>query len=529
MQVVIPARRIYKIPQRPSSAEVLTTQSSRGFIQYNGARPNNPTNFYGVSGPYFIFQGTTIPINGAVSNQWVPSRTNVGQYEIAKRTIAPPPIAQATMSVLEQQKTLNKFLTQNCVLTGYLNFGGCAALDDFLYGWTDKIKVFAEGIVGSINGGNQQEWNNENLIQGQVPLSCKRIYEVGSLGFGKVAESDIVTEIVDIVYGTVQRCGNCGEQNDGTQWMYAIEKRLSSSAGDAADVVYSTDGGQTWTTVVIGAIGNTVDPSFIDIVGDKLIVGVNAEDAYYYASINQTTGALGSFTKVTTGFVSTFGPTDSYVANVNQVFFSADGGYVYKSTDITSGVTPVTAAGATSSDLARISGDGNNTVIAVGAAGVVIVSSDNGRSWGVGAAPSGSNLSAVECLDSQRFWVGDVAGGLFYSLDRASSWTAKALGDSPAQINDIKFLNDEVGWVAGQTATPTGLLWATFNGGNLWTAANDAGAPRMFGIPATAFQKANRIALPYSATVELAANSILVGGLGATTDGIILQGAASFK
>lgn len=515
------------MPQRPSQAEVLTTQDNRAFIQYNGARPNNPTDFYGVSAPYMIIQGVNIPINGAITNQWVPSRNLLGKYEIARRTIAPPAIAAATMNVLEKRGTLNRFLTQDCTLTAYLNFGACADLSNFLSGWTDKVKIFGEGIVGSINNGNQGDWNAENLIIGQVPLSLKRIYEIGKMGFGRVADSDILTEIVDIAYGGVARCGDCGGQNDGTQWMYAVEKRISSSAGDAADVLYSVDGGLTWTVVVITGMGVTVDPSFIDVVGDKLVVGSNAEDAYYYATINQTTGAIGTFTKVITGFVSTFGPTDIFVANANEVYFSADGGYVYKSTDITAGVSALTAGGATSSNLTRIAGDGNNTLIAVGVTGVVLLSSNNGQSWTVKTAPSGSNLTAVDILDSQRLWVGDAAGGLFYSLNQGTTWVAKTLSDSPAQINDIAFLNDEVGWIAAQTATPTGLIYTTWNGGALWT--THAAEPRMFGVPTTGFQKANRVAIPFAANTQVAANNVLIGGLGLTTDGFILQGAANFS
>lgn len=514
------------MPTKPSRAEVLTTQDSRAFIQYGSARPANPTNFYGVSAPYAIVTAVTIPINGAVSNAYVPSRTTLGKYEIARRLIAPPAIAAATLNVLEKRGTLNKFLTQDCVLTAYLAFGACADLSDFTSGWTDKVKIFASGIVGSINAGNQGDWAAENLIIGQVPLSLERVYEISGMGFGKVAESDVVTEIVDVVYGSVARCSTCGAANDGTQWIYAVEKRIASSAGDAADVVYSVDGGSTWTVVVVNGLATSVDPSFIDIVGDKLVVGVNAEDAYYYASINQTTGAVGSFTKVTAGFVSTFGPTDVFVANHNEIYFSGDAGYIYKSTDITVGVSVLSAAGTTTNDLARIAGDGNNTLVIVGATGTVLVSSNNGRSWSVATAPSVNSLTAVEVLDSQRFWVGDAVGGLYYSLNQASTWVTKTLSDSPAQINDIVALNDEILWVIGQTTTPTGLIWTSWNGGNLFT--SNAASPRMFGVPTSGFQKANRIALPFAATTELAANSAVIGGLGSGTDGILLQGSANF-
>jgi photosystem II stability/assembly factor-like uncharacterized protein len=151
----------------------------------------------------------------------------------------------------------------------------------------------------------------------------------------------------------------------------------------------------------------------------------------------------------------------------------------------------------------------------------VVYSINRGTSFALTvAAPSANTVQAIDVRDNSRWWVGDGAGGVYYTLNGGNTWVTKVLGSSPTDIRDIKFLNDEVGWATGATTTPYGLLYATWNGGRDWT---DTGlAPRMTGIPVSSanFQRGDRIAIPTAANIEASANNVLICGLGATTDGI---------
>jgi photosystem II stability/assembly factor-like uncharacterized protein len=182
-------------------------------------------------------------------------------------------------------------------------------------------------------------------------LTLSDIYPLGQLGFGQEASTQIERAVIDVVYGTTNTC-RC---EDATQYIYAItDTSGAGSPGLPAEVLYSTDGGSTWTEVNVDGMGAEESPLAIDLVGQYLVV--LGDDAHFYAEINQETGEPGTFTEVTTGYVGAGSPQDLHVVSPREIFIVGDGGYVYKSTDITASVTVVDAGDATSEDLKRIHG-----------------------------------------------------------------------------------------------------------------------------------------------------------------------------
>lgn len=510
---------------RPTGKEIRTLQNNRVFVQFGQALPNVDTKYYGQDMNYAILQNAQRPVNGTVTPHWTGDPRVTGKYRLVARTIAAPALPSFSLNLLEKKGTINRLFEQDCGFTAYVASGDCADISDFLYGWSDKVEVYAGGIVQVVNGGNRGDWATDNPIINQAPATAREIYEVGKMGFGEIGAADIAVEVLDIAYGNTARCAGCGQPNDGAEWIYFIQKYTGSND---ASVVYSTDGGATTNVIDITGIGATTNATFIDVVGNLLVVGVTTENAYYYATINSATGVPGTFTKVTTGFVTAKTPTDILVYSPREVFFSANGGYVYKSSDITAGVSALSAGGVTSNNLSRIAGAGD-TIVAVGATGTVIVSVNRGQSFALtAAAPSANTLQGVDVRDSSRYWVCDSGGGLFYTLDGGETWTAKVLTGSPTNLCDVVFVNDEVGWVTGATTDPYGLLYATWNGGRDWTTTG--AEPRMIGVPVASatFQRGNRVAVPTAGNTQSAVNNVLVAGLGATTDGIVLQGTGVF-
>ena len=179
---------------------------------------------------------------------------------------------------------------------------------------------------------------------------------------------------MDIIYGSEAQCGDCGPADDGTQLIYAVTKSSGAgSPGLPAELVYSLNGGDSWSQVNIDGLGASEDPLAIELVGSKLMI-LSDSDAYYWATLNKVTGVPGTFTKVTLGIVAAGTPRDIYVLSAREVFLCGDGGYLYKSTDIAAGVTVVSPGDASSDDLLRIHGDGQNTIVAAGAGSSVVVS-----------------------------------------------------------------------------------------------------------------------------------------------------------
>jgi photosystem II stability/assembly factor-like uncharacterized protein len=211
------------------------------------------------------------------------------------------------------------------------------------------------------------------------------------------------------------------------------------------------------------------------------------------------------------------------VLNANEVFFVGEGGYIYKSTDITAGVTAVNAGVATTSDLKRIHGNGD-TLVAVGESGAIVRSKNRGQTWATTTlSPTSATVRAIAVVTERIFWIGTSGGKVYWTGNGGETWTESTAisGDlsTGAVIDDIVFVNRHVGWIVGRTSTPTARLFSTWDGGVLWTRQPE----RLVAWPT--FARGNRIAAPYDADSTTAANNVAVGGLSAGgTDGVLFQG-----
>jgi hypothetical protein len=512
-----------------TSDQIITQKHKRNFLQLGGARPNNPLTYAGQDGQYAAIQGVGLPESGGVDPIWVPDPRRIGQYTLVGRSITPPDLASATLILKEQHGSIPKQLgVIGCQFNDYEVTGRCKDLSDFLSGWNDYVLVYAGALVTDKDLGDRSGWDSDDAVEDSLSIVLNNIYPIGALGFGEDAAAQVDREVVDIVYGTQVQCGDCGPPNDGTLWAYAITKSSGAgSPGLPAELIYRTDGTANWIDTAITGIGATVDATAIDIVGDKVVIVVNAENAYYWATINQLTGVPGAFTKVTNGFVAGKAPNDIFVLSPRAVFFVGNGGYIYKATDITAGVTAINTGSATTNDLLRIHGNGT-TLLATGRASTTIVSLNSGATWGTTV----SNVSGVALdvgaalvLDQNRYWVGTLnSGRLFYTLNGGTTWVEKSFsGAGSGNLYDVVAATDEVIYFSHSTNLPTARLFATWDGGADFTNA----APRILNLPT--FNKANRIAVPGGASAaDVAANNVLLGGLsGGGTDGIILEGVAS--
>lgn len=512
---------------------VITQRHKRNFIQFGSARPNNPVHYAGQDAQYMKIEGVSAPESGGVDPIWVPDPRRPGRYKLVNRSITPADLASASIVMLENHGSIPRQLgTIGCPFNAYEVTGNCKDLSDFMSGWSDYVLIYSGGIVTDKDLGDRSAWDSDDAIEDTLSVTLGDIYPIGALAFGEKAAPNIDREVIDVVYGSSLQCGECGIQDDGTNRIYAVTKSSGAgSPGLPAEVVYTVDGGLTWTETNITGIGASEDPVAIEIVGDKLVVvsqtaGSATLGGYYYATINQATGIPGTWTKVTTGFVANFPPTDIFALNPREVFFSANGGYIYESTDITAGVVSINQGVATSANLYRIHGN-ENTVVAVGASSTVIVSHNRGASFAVAAdspADIALDIRALLVMDDNRYWVGtNNSGRLYYTLNGGESWTERAFSGSGAgNLRDIVAATDEVLYFSHDNNTPTARIFTAWDGGVNFTNA----APRILNMPT--YNRANRLALPYNTDPTTASNNVAIAGLsGGGTDGILLLGIAT--
>jgi hypothetical protein len=512
----------------PTSNEIRMTRHVRHYFQFNGgALPMNAPAFYGQDFQYMTLDSATIPEFGTIAPVWAPdSRMTDGRYNLISKTIAAPgTLPKATLTLLERHGSVPHQLGRLGLCNIYEYIGMARDISDFVNGADDGAIIYSGGRTENKAMGKRSDWAADARLEDKLNMTFDSIYPIGQMGFGdKLTTTD---EALDVVYGSWVRTGEFGTWDDGTQAMYAIQKHNGGSPTSH----YSLNGGKTWTTLAITGIGAAVDPDKIRVLGDYLVVTSSAEDKLFYIALNPFTGApIGStWTTVTAGIAAGKGITDIWVANPREAYACGLGGYLYKITDITQGVTVLDAGVATTSNLSAIRGlTDYGVVVAVGAAAHCVVSYNRGQSWALTAAnPGAGTLQNLDVLGQSYFWVVDNAGAARWTMDGGATWTAVTLPGSPTTLKDVKFATKEVGFMVGANVTPKGLIYTTWNGGQTWGLA--ANCWRLINGFPTATQRGNSIAIPDVAKSdpEISADNIAIACLGATTTGAVSIGAVS--
>ena len=499
--------------------EVVTQQHVRAFVTYGPPQPGNSALYYGIRGQYWWADGIENPVQGDISpiNTGDPLRRK--RYKRIGRMVEAPDLGSYALKLAHKHGTLPRAFGDlaGCPITTHLSAGRCKNPSDLNRGYEDWLYILANGEATDRSPGDMTGQDSDDLLMTELSITTAEQYGVGPLQFITRAATEINAEVVDVVFAPPRDCDGC---DPGSKRIYAITKAIGGSPTNQAEIIWSVDGGLTYSQGNITGLGATVNPTAIEVAGEILIVLCNQSNCLFWAAIDPYTGAPGTWSTVTAGFATGGNPNDLYVAAPNDIYIVGNGGYIYRSRDITAGVTVISAGTITTQPLQRIRGDGLETLVAVGNLGVVLYSTDLGTSWSltVAGSPTSATLFAVEVKSDTHWWVGAGNGNLYYTLNQGGSWVHDTeAAPSATVITDIVFPTDHVGYVAYQVAGPSARLASTVDGGDTWA----TGPARIIGTFPT-FRSANRIAVPRSGAPQVDANSVILGGLdGAGTGGVL--------
>jgi photosystem II stability/assembly factor-like uncharacterized protein len=515
---------------KPGADLIVTQKHRRAFSQRGGPSPINASRYAGADETYMAFDDDSNPITGGRDPIRVhdPLRRAGGAYRLVGETTSSPDFPSSTVNFMERHGGVPWVdFDAGCFNNFYEVVGPCKRPDDFINGWSDYVKIYSYGRANNHDesGLTTQEDDNASMIA--VEFQFAAIYKIGALLFGEKGAGEVEREVVAMVWAGGIDCGACGPGDNGISRLYAVTKSSgAASPGTPAEIIYTIDGGATFAQQNITGLGGTVDPTGIALAGNTLIVLDTAGNGYWTSDINTLTGVPGTWSNVTSGFVASKQPTDIYVAGSSEVYFSGNGGYIYRSTDLASGVTAIETGNVNTSNYVRIHGQ-DDTIVVVGDSGKIVKTNNRGTTWAnVTLSPTSATVRAVLVLDDYRYWVGTSGGVVYYTINGGETFVAQTLpGGTLTVIDDIVAATDEVIHIAARTATPTGRLITTWNGGQKWTSSASA-TQRIQSLPtATRF---NRIAVPRTGQPTTDANTIALGGLsGGGTDGILELGIAN--
>jgi photosystem II stability/assembly factor-like uncharacterized protein len=510
---------------------VLTQQMRRVFIQNGGAGPNNPLLLAGKDYGYSRISGRNRQIRGGVSN--IPVRSPDGQGFVNTGSMETAPgFDTFELGIRETITGIPLAATfQNCPLGVYEVVGNiCNSLSDHLTGYSGAyVDIYADSIITQgVNQGDGAAYTDDNISEDVIGMTSRGgNFKHGQLFMSPLATAstaDLATTLTtDVTYGNQQLCQICGRADDGTGLKYWSAASTTASPGAKPGIFYQI-GSATPVYASVTAAAASENLTGIAVVGSYLLVisstaGGAGIGGYYYAQIGAS-GVPGTWTKVVTGFQSNKEPTDILVLSSSEIYFSANGGYIYKCTDLTAGVTVINAGATTTNNLLRIQGN-RNLIVAVGATGSIIYSANSGRSWATTTStPAASNPTwqAVDVIGAKGIWVGSATGRLFYTLDGGVTWTEKTFDQSSTgAITDVYFVNAHEGYFV-HTVSSVGRIFRTFTGGQSWWNSS----PAIEGLGT--FTSLGRIAAPTVGNETLKSNNVILSGTVTGAQGLLLSG-----
>lgn len=451
--------------------DIVTTPYSRVFLIESGAVNGNQVPVYQgqwKAGAASFGQGDLTPVRN-------PSASRYGAFDTVQ-TIAGEPdlpelaiVARYTFDLSDMLRLVNI----GCNHDLQVHMGQCQNPQDFNGGW-DKILVLEQARIsdygtddlGALEPGDNAPVNENVTWQGE------KLYEIGTLNAAEIAGTSIANEIVGVAICDQAGCGGaCGESSDGCQNVFMVTGAAAGSPGLPAKVIYSGDGMSTSSTSTITTLTVAEQPNDLACVGDNLVVISEDSESLHYADITDLLAGTGTWTEVTTGFTATKGPLAIWSLNPNETWISAEGGYIYFTSDPTSGVTATQHAGtATTQDLNDIHMLSSTDGVAVGGSNAVLKTTD-GSTWASpGTGPAvGVALNAAWMKSSDVIFIGSAGGRLYRSNDGGATWTEVGFsGNGAGQVRDIYFVNDTVGYMVHDTAAPLARMFRTIDGGRSW-------------------------------------------------------------
>jgi len=449
-----------------------------------------------------------------------PSETQYDAFDVIGKIIGAqgnPTMDITGLYPLDARSTFLKLARRGCDNDMHIHFGDCADPKDFNGGWK-KIVVLEGARATSFSTEDLGALNTDEraLVHETLPVSGEDLYELVPISFGQLAGVQITREVMDVAIIDAVNCGACGLPSDGTQKFFALENFAAGSPGANAQIVASVDGGSTIVESTISTLGAAQTANRLAGSGVYLVVVSDASDSLHYIRISDMVRGAGSWTQVLTGFTATKGPRDIYSLGPTLNWMVAEGGYIYFSSDITSGVTADEQGSLTVLNLNAVHAFDSSNVVAVGDGNIVLVSR-NGRAWT--AAPGGGpafgvNLNAVFMRGKDEWWVGSAAGRLYYTRDGGTTWKEKAFpGNGSGAVRDIQFPVKGVGYMSHDGATGGGRILRSISGGNSWYVLPEGTGS----IPTNT--RINQVA----ATKD-DPNYVLGGGIVDSNDGILVKG-----
>lgn len=493
-----------------SISDVLKVGERAVFIQEGEASPAIKPFFRGETtlGGFNTPQGDVTPV-------YLPDRSRPNEWVIVDTTQASQGLATSDFTARVNNPLYKKWksiVERRCPFTLYIKSDDCGAKDAFDSWQTKSVYVrttltdFTEGPSNVLQGDDQAPFE----LTGS--LSSLREYFVIPIKFEEVGDATLLAEAIDGFYTDAQSCGGrCGRAQDACEELYVLTALNAGSPGLSSRIVYTTDNAQTFDAVDIPTLGAQGASAMGDAGSFVIVVSENDAAHHYIRFSDLQNGDASAWTRISTNYTQP--GIDVYVKSSEEIFIAGNAGYAYKLDDVTSAPSILTDGSIVADDLRHVDGV-SSTVVFAGQNGKVLVSQNDGDSLtekpivlAVDGSTLSGNVTALSVI-GENTWLLAVGGKLYYTLDGGDTYTEKPVDSGFAVINDIRFFEGQVGYLAAEKGGQA-VIYRTHDAGYSWQST----APDIEGLPT-----AQRI----SFVAPCGVNEVAAGGRVAVGDDGIL-------
>lgn len=399
-----------------------------------------------------------------------PDPNNFGR-DIQVGTV-PGEVSRATFSISSrataQRSILMDWKNRKCRVDFFALMGRCGNPQDFTQGG-EKWIYFPDGRISQHAFENFGAFGRDenNPTNEMVDATSEEYYEFRYERNEQIASSETVREIAttDIYPGT-----DCEDCPDPCSRMLMTMIGASATPGTQPILLYSADGGETWSQQTISTLFSNEGIADGEIVGgDFLIISPTANEIHW-TSIEDLYEGSNSWAQVNSGFVAGKNVRAMSSSDPRHLWIAADGGYIYFASNFKSGVVVQDAGVATTQNLKAIHAMDNEHVLAVGESNAVIRTL-NGKTWESITGPAvGITLGSCWMWAEDVWFVGEGAGGtgkLWLTVNSGKTWSQVGLPANYLRIDKIKFISEAEGYILARNGSQEYIL-RTITAGNEW-------------------------------------------------------------
>ncbi len=396
-------------------------------------------------------------------------RDKKGGFKIISTRRSTPDSGTVTFTFFRD--TVNLITDLPCPPNILIFYSNCGSDDDLTnYDFLDVLEtvditeISQPGVVNAIQADGATDVGVD--IVNEVSASFRRKLILRPLISTEFIISDLSNRVIqDIsVCDPDPECGECDNDTIGCQTLWIITNGSPNVYGDAR-IYKSTDGGTTWVEQTNAMTADSDNLSAVSCNGDVVIITNGITSEYQFTNDGGTTMTL-----VTTPDEII---NDVFVLSPTKIWFTADNGNIYFSSDKGASIVTQDDGVATTQNLNSVHFADSQLGYTVGVSNAFIRTIDGGTAWASVTGPAvGVTLNVVRAVpDTDIVFVGDANGVVYRSINKGAVWSTVLTGiDAFAGgVDDISICSCNRILVAGQDVNGLGAVRESIDGGTTFT------------------------------------------------------------